>query len=188
MNDIDSPSPGRRRSHRVALVLLGTAGVVGIATAYDAWRKAEQPQDAEAVPAPAPQPVASDRDYSNNEYFPGIGYYHAPYHAWYPHPYNYYEPGRGYYAGGLWQALPWALAFSQSRPNGDAVAAALAAQRAYREQQQQQQQQQSRSSGFWGRTFGGSHFSSSRPTSAPAAPSHSIIRGGFGGSAHPAGS
>ena len=137
--------------------------------------------------------VAADRTYSNNEYIPGVGYYHAPYHAWFPHPYNYHDPARGYFAGGLWQALPWALAFSQSRPDNTAVAAALAAQRArlQREQQQQQQSQPSRSSGFWGRTFGGSHFSSSRPTSTPhtpSAPSHSIIRGGFGGSSHPAGS
>ena len=58
MNADESPSPSgaRRRSHQVALVLLGTAGVVGVAMAWDAWQRANA-QDAEAVAAPAPAPV-----------------------------------------------------------------------------------------------------------------------------------
>src|SRR5580698_8030992 len=37
---------------------------------------------------------------TNNTYVAGHGYWHAPYHSWYPYPYNYYRPGFGYYYGG----------------------------------------------------------------------------------------
>src|SRR5215213_8761039 len=43
----------------------------------------------------------SSQTYTNNHYVSGRGYYHAPYFAWYPFPYNYYDPGRrSYYHGG----------------------------------------------------------------------------------------
>lgn len=44
----------------------------------------------------------ADQSVTNNTYVAGRGYYHAPYHAWYEYPYNYYRPGYGYYYGGLW--------------------------------------------------------------------------------------
>ena len=48
------PEPPRmRRSAKVALVLLGTTGVVGVAAAIDAWRKSREQEE----PAPAPQPT-----------------------------------------------------------------------------------------------------------------------------------
>lgn len=180
MSATESPvSGGMRRSHRVALVLLGTAGVVGLAAIWDSARRSAA--ENAAAPAPAPVPIGEDRVYANNDYIPGIGYYHAPYHAWFPHPFNYYDSNRGYFAGGLWQAAPWIAALAQSQPSPAAVSAALAARRA----QEQQQQAQARS-GFSGGGYRGSGFSS-HPTSAPSS-RPSIIRGGFGGSAHPSGS
>lgn len=164
-----------KRSQRVALVLLGTAGVVGVVTAIDAWRKADTDISQPDTP---PVPVSPDRVYSNDDYVAGVGYYHAPYHAWFPHPFNYYDAGRGYFAGGLWQPAPWPIPVTQSMPTTAAVAAALAAQR----QQQQQQTNRSRS-WFGGSGFHGGGFSS-RPAGTPAAPSHSIFRGGFGSSGH----
>ena len=42
----------------------------------------------------------TSQTYTNNTHRTGVGYYHAPYRAWYPFPYNYYDPARGYYHGG----------------------------------------------------------------------------------------
>lgn len=54
--------------------------------------------------------------YTNNHYHPGLGYYHAPYHAWYPFPYNYYSAARGYYHGDRWTADPHQSEIKASQP------------------------------------------------------------------------
>jgi hypothetical protein len=53
---------------------------------------------------------------TNNTYAPGYGYWHAPYHSWYPYPYNYFRPGYGYYHGGIYSAAP---DFSPIRASAD---------------------------------------------------------------------
>jgi len=53
---------------------------------------------------------------SNNTYLPGHGYWHAPYHDWYPYPYNYYRPGFGYYYGGGYYDRPEASSITASSP------------------------------------------------------------------------
>ena len=176
------PRDGGRRSKQVALVLLGTDGVVGAVAVWDAWRRAP---DGGSWPVPAPQPapmpLSPDRTYANNDFVPGVGYYHAPYHAWYPFPFNYHDPARGYYAGGLWQLAPWALLAMRSQPTSAAVAKALAAQH-------QRDEEQRRRTGAVGFSPGARGFSSGFSSARPAAPAAthgpSIMRGGFGGSAH----
>jgi len=187
----------RRASTRVALVLLGAAGVVGVATMIDAIRKAREASGPAPAPQPAPasNPISATQTYANNDYVPGVGYYHAPYHAWHPYPFNYHDPMRGYFAGGLWAAAPYIVSALRSQPSNDAV---LAAQRAWEDRQRAQQQQQasnfsgggygyraSGSSGFFSRAGAGSAPSFPAPASAPA--HGSTIRGGFGSSAHGAG-
>jgi hypothetical protein len=55
--------------------------------------------------------------YTNNHYVAGRGYYHAPYHAWYPFPYNYYDPARRtYYHGGSYSTAPHVSNVTSSRP------------------------------------------------------------------------
>jgi hypothetical protein len=184
--------PPMRRSAKVALVLLGTAGVVGVgALAFDSWRRARD----EDAPPPAPQPpappISATQTYPNNDFIPGVGYYHAPYHGWFPFPFNYHDPSRGYYGGGLWQAAPFIANLLSSRPTEQSVAAALAARRA-REEAERQQRAQSSSSGYTSNfrgSSGGGSYSASRPASspAPASGSHSIQRGGFGSSGHSSG-
>src|ERR1700743_3159448 len=51
-------------------------------------------------------PYGVNQTYTNNEYVPGQGYWHAAYHDWYPYPYNYYRPGFGYYHGGTYSDAP----------------------------------------------------------------------------------
>ena len=59
----------------------------------------------------------SSQTYTNNHYVSGRGYYHAPYHAWYPFPYNHYDPvRRGYYHGGNYSSEPHVSAVTASRP------------------------------------------------------------------------
>jgi len=180
-----SPDDGRRRSRRVALMLLGTVGVVGGVAAWDALKRTSPDSDATPpVPAsqPAPKPINADQTYANNDFIPGVGYYHAPYHGWFPFPYNYHDSSRGYFAGGLWQAAPFLLGMMASRPSADAVAFAAQRQR----EEEDRRRAQSPTSGFAGTRVGGSGFSSARPAPTPSRPasSPSIIRGGFGSSAH----
>lgn len=213
-----SPEDTARRSKQVALVLLGTMGVIGGVVVWDAWRRAQPDPSATTAQPEAPAPlVAADRTYPNNDFTPGVGYYHAPYHAWFPFPYNHHDPSRGYFAGGLWQAAPFALGMLSSRPHPESVNSALAAQ----QRRDQDPRARAGSSGFAGSrnpssSFGGSSFSSpparspspstrpstapsARPSTAPApsarpssspAPSTSkpsIQRGGFGSSGHSSG-
>lgn len=93
---------------------------------------------------------------TNNTYLEGQGYWHAPFHAWYPFPYNDYRPGLGYYAGGRFLDHP------------DTTPVTVTTYR-------------SRS---------GTVYSSGGSLGVGSSSSHSssISRGGFGGSAHSAGS
>jgi hypothetical protein len=59
---------------------------------------------------------------TNNTYAPGWGYYHAPYHGWFPYPYNFYRPGLGYYHGGFYTRDPEVSAITASRPVASARA------------------------------------------------------------------
>ena len=52
---------------------------------------------------------------TNNTYHPSHGYWHAPYHAWYPLPYNSFQSGRGYYHGGAFTATPHQSSITASR-------------------------------------------------------------------------
>ena len=69
--------------------------------------------------------------YTNNHYVRGAGYYHAPFHAWFPHRYNAYDPARGYYYGGNWNQLPDGQTVMASKPTADAVTRATAEHRAH---------------------------------------------------------
>lgn len=162
--------PGMRRSHKVALVLLGTAGVVGAASIYDVWRR-ERDLAAASANAAA-KPIAEDQTYRNDEYIPGVGYYHAPFFAWFPYRFNHHDPARGYFAGGQWHPQPAAAGMTQSRPSAPAVMSALAARQQFASQ-----------------TAAGARAQTSHVTSPPA-PTRStpgILRGGFGSFARPAG-
>ena len=52
-------------------------------------------------------PISAQSVYTNNYRLAGVGYYHAPFRAFYPMPYNFYEPKRQqYFFGGQWAAAP----------------------------------------------------------------------------------
>jgi hypothetical protein len=181
-----SPEPPRRRSNTVTLVLLSGIGLVGGLVAWDAWQRSRENA---AAPQPAAPPVSADQTYPNNYHLPGAGYYHAPYHAWFPFPYNYHDPARGYFAGGLWHLAPLALALNRSQPSPDAVASANAGLIARQKQEEAIYRNNGRAGGSgavsgarstWGRNSGGSFSAPSGKTNGS-----SVIRGGFGSSGHP---
>ena len=64
-----------------------------------------------------PPPVSLEAVYTNDYYVPGVGYYHAPYRAWFPYPYNHFDPQRRlYYHGGQWAPAPHASITNISAP------------------------------------------------------------------------
>ena len=51
----------------------------------------------------------------------GAGYYHAPFHAFYPRPYNFYDAGtHQYFYGGSWNAAPHRSVINVSAPTPEA--------------------------------------------------------------------
>lgn len=52
-------------------------------------------------------PITTQNVYTNNFQVPGIGFYHAPFRAWYSLPYNHYDANtRRYFYGGQWGEQP----------------------------------------------------------------------------------
>ena len=99
----------RKRSKKVQLILLG-----GLSTgALAGCGRVGPPQ------------VTTDNVYTNNFQISGVGYYHAPFHAWYQLPYNQYNAQtKLYFYGGQWGPAPYQSVINISSPN------ALAAQQA----------------------------------------------------------
>ena len=94
------PVAAERRSKQIALVLLGTMGVVGGAAVWEAWQRAGLENNSTVTQPETPAaPLAADRDYPNNDFTPGVGYYHAPYRSWFPFPFNHHDPSRGFFGG-----------------------------------------------------------------------------------------
>jgi hypothetical protein len=69
------------------------------------------------------KPVIDDTTvFTNNYYVPGVGYYHAPFRAWYALPYNHYDARDSrYYWGGQWGASPYQSVVNISSPTPEAV-------------------------------------------------------------------
>ncbi len=96
---------------------------------------------------------------TNNTYVVGRGYWHAPYHDWFPYPFNYYRPGFGYYHGGRYSDFPQISTVTESFPDN--------------------------SSGYTshGGYYGSSYHGDSSGSSFGGG-SSGISRGGFGGTGH----
>ncbi len=63
--------------------------------------------------------------YANDHFIPGAGYYHAPFHGFFPLAYNHYDPARKlYFFGGQWAAQPHQSIVNLSAPTADAARAA----------------------------------------------------------------
>ena len=106
-----------KRSTRISLVLLG-----GIATGA---LTACAPDDA------ASTRISSESVYTNDTFIPGVGYYHAPFRAFYPRRYNDYDANtRRYYFGGRWETAPDLSVINISSPTPEVARAAETARNA----------------------------------------------------------
>ena len=102
-----------KRSRRVKLVLLGGLSAGALAGC--------------GPNAGGPPAVSTDAVYTNNFRIPGAGYYHAPFRAWYPQPYNYFDPQtQRYYYGGQWALEPCQSITNISAPTAEAVSHVVA--------------------------------------------------------------
>jgi hypothetical protein len=78
-----------KRSRSIRLVLIGSLSAAAV-TSCGPGSGSHPPLSAENV-------------YTNNFYVPGVGYYHAPFRAWYSFPYNHFDPQtQRYFYGGQW--------------------------------------------------------------------------------------
>ena len=100
--------PTVKRTQHISLVLSG-ALAMGVHSGCDSHSAQSPPTDW----------VSEDNTYTNNHYVSANGYhayYHAPYRAWFPLPYNYYSPNQGYYHGGNWTPQPNQSPITASKP------------------------------------------------------------------------
>ncbi len=71
---------------------------------------------------PPAEPLLSGGVYTNDYHVAGVGYYHAPFRAWYPLPYNHYDPTRHmYFHGGQWSQAPHQSSTTVSSPSEEAL-------------------------------------------------------------------
>lgn len=71
--------------------------------------------------------ISPDSVYTNDYFVPGAGYYHAPFNAFYPQPYNLYDQQKKmYFYGGSWHASPHRSIVNISAPSLQAALAAEA--------------------------------------------------------------
>jgi len=103
----------RKRSTQVKLILLGGIASGALVGCSD--------QSAKGLPA-------SEHVYPNDHYVAGVGYYHAPFHNWYPERYNAsrtIQPGLPpmYYFGGQWGPKPYESIVNLSAPSSDGLRA-----------------------------------------------------------------
>ncbi len=101
-----------KRSTGIRLLLLG--GISAGATLAGCTPTGREPR------------ITGGSAYTNDYFVPGAGYYHAPFHAFFPRPYNYYDPQQKlFFYGGQWGKEPFRSVINISEPTD---AAALAAE------------------------------------------------------------
>ena len=82
-----------KRSKSIRLVLIGTVAASAVTGCG--------PTD------PTKASLSASEVYTNNFYVQGVGYYHAPFRAWYPLPYNHFDAkSQQYFYGGQWSSQP----------------------------------------------------------------------------------
>jgi len=104
-----------KKSRSIRLVLLGGLSASGLSGCG--------PQDISRAP------ISADCFYTNNYFLPGVGYYHAPFRAWYPLPYNHFDQqNQRYFFGGQWAVTPYESITNISSPRPE-IAQLVQAQR-----------------------------------------------------------
>ncbi len=72
-------------------------------------------------------PISPNCVYTNNYRVAGVGYYHAPFRAWYSLPYNHFDAqSQRYFYGGQWGTAPHQSIINVSTPTPEAAQQAQA--------------------------------------------------------------
>ena len=106
---------------------MGTAVAGGVALniftkrGNDDW--SDNSRQVSSTPLPTSHAI-QDREYDTDYFILGVGYYQAPYFGWFPYRYNFFDPSRGYYHGGLWTPERDASSLTHSRPTPQQLAKA----------------------------------------------------------------
>lgn len=101
----------------IILTLVGTAVVGGTAvTALRSRSKQEDDWGSTSLPSPS-RGVPSNPTYPNDYFVKGLGYYHAPFHAFYPNRFNFHDDAQGYYYGGSWHPTASTSTITTSTPS-----------------------------------------------------------------------
>lgn len=130
-----------KRSSRVPLGIIGLASGAAVLMGIHHWSTRGREDDAlvsetftvdnfpgkgidlitsngELVKAPQ---LSEKQELENDSYTPSVGYYHAPANLWFPYPWNYHVPERGYFQSGNWVSKPTQPSVVRSIPNYYAV-------------------------------------------------------------------
>jgi len=106
-----------KRSKHIRLLILGGLSAGAFATGA-------------AAQVPVTR-ISPESVYTNDFFVRGAGYYHAPFQAFYPQPYNFYDPQRKqYFFGGKWGVAPHRSIVNISAPTMQAAMAAESARAA----------------------------------------------------------
>lgn len=100
-----------KRSRTIALVLLGSASTA----VFDGCNRVH------TFPV---ERISAQAYYPNDYYIPGAGYYHAPFRAFFPYPYNYRFAAGSYYYGGQLGSTPFESVINISSPTEGAALSA----------------------------------------------------------------
>lgn len=66
--------------------------------------------------------ISPDSFYANDFFVPGVGYYHAPFRAFFEYRYNAYDGARhSFFAGGGWHPAPFQSIINISSPTTEAA-------------------------------------------------------------------
>jgi len=114
-----------KRTKQVRLILTGTmaGGVLVGCGESSSFFSSDTPT---TVSAAAAESISASTSFTNNHYVRGMGYYHAAYNGFYPHPHNQHTPGLGYYHGGMYTTTPDNSGIVASKPSAGTVAKAQA--------------------------------------------------------------
>ncbi len=107
-----------KRSQQIRLILIGTLSSAALSSG-----------DSSAQTPPPGGYALSGNVFTNDHYLPTAGYYHAPYRAWFPLRYNYFDAEQQkYFHGGRWTTEPHQSITNISAPLPQAIASATPTQ------------------------------------------------------------
>ncbi|MBI5772094.1 MAG: hypothetical protein HZA93_30250 [Verrucomicrobia bacterium] len=169
---LNSGPGARRAAAELRAPLLIAAGLIGVPLAIAIANYFDDDKVPGGAGATEPPKVDDQTSYPMNHFLPGAGYYHAPFGAWFPLPFNTHDPARGWFRGGQW------------RPTA--------------QEDDAERKEVQRTSGFApsnsSTTSSGTRVMSSRPspqavqkanTGATTQHKANVMRGGFGSSSRP---